>query len=211
MSLQNKELSGRDAVSLRFNFYRDGLGLSLLINVILVTLVIFELFYIYKIKTSPPPTAYFSVDGKGAIVPLASMSEPYLSESDVLDFASKAVRQSYTFDAENYRDRINDSAQYFTPEGHKDFVASMQIQIKYVVDNVLIGSAVPSGTAVLVNQGRSPNGIFAWKVKVPVVVTFRTQTSSSSVKRIVTVVVINRPTYETPYGVGISSFIAQDQ
>lgn len=196
-------------VGLKFNFYRDGVGMSVAANLLLILLVIIQFWYIGRITSAPKPTSYVYVDSHGVVLPAKTMSTPYLSESDILAFATKTVARSYTFDAENYRERMSELSDSFTPEGHKGFLVSMEAQIKYVVENTLIASAVPSGTPVLIETA-VVNGIFAWKVKVPVVVTYRTQGSSTSVKRIATLIIVNRPTYESKYGVGISSFIAKD-
>lgn len=195
---------------LRFSFYRDGFRALLMVSVLQVVAILVLIFMAAYFANRPAVREYFTVDNAGRIVKLEPMEKPYLTESALLSFASRAVSEVYTFDAENYRQVMNNAAQYFTPDGHVDFVKSMEPQIKYVVDGVLIGSGVPNGTPVIIDRGKAPNGVYAWKVKVPVVVTFRTQTTSSSVKRIVTLIIVNRATFETPYGVGISSFTAKD-
>lgn len=202
---------GLGSVLLRFNFYRDGLQASLTVNAILSLVIVILLYLVFHFANRPSEQRYFTVDAQGRIVKQQAMDAPYLTESALLDFAVRATTEAYTFDAENYRKALSDVGQYFTPEGHQSFLASMQPQIKYVVDKTLISSSVPSGTPVVSDRGVTPNGLYLWKVKVPVVVTFRTQTESSTVHRLVTIIIVNRPTFETPYGVGISSFIAVDQ
>lgn len=206
----NQKARGLDTISLKFNFYRDGLQAALLLAVILAITVVVQMFLMFHFANRPLEREYFTVDLQGRVVKQQPMSVPYLTESALLTYAARAVTEAYTFDADTYRKVLTDVGQYFTPDGHVEFLRSMQPQIKYVKDNVLIGSAVPSGTPVLSASGKGPNGVYAWKVKVPVVVTFRTRTASSTVRRIVTLIIVNRPTFETQYGVGISSFIAQD-
>lgn len=202
---------GLEAVVLKFNFYRDGLQASLSVSLVLAIIVAIQMFLMFHFANRPIEREYFTVDVQGRIVKQQPMNVPYLTESALLDFAVRAVSEAYTFDADNYRKELTNVRQYFTPEGHKAFIDSMQPQIKYVIDNTLIGTAVPSGTPILSDNGVGANGVFAWKIKVPVVVTFRTQKESSTVRRIVTLIIVNRPTFETPYGVGISSFVAVDQ
>ena len=208
---KNSKLRGLGAVGLRFDFYREGFTASLTVSVILAIAVIAQMFLISHLANRPVERQYFTVDNMGRLVQQKALNAPYMTESALLQFASRAVTDAYTFDAENYRKVFNDLSQYFTPEGNPAFIASMQPQIKYVLDKTLISSAVAGGTPVLVDQGVSPNGVWAYKIKVPVIVTFRTQTESSTVRRLVTLIVVNRPTFETPYGVGISSFLATDK
>ena len=208
---KNSKLRGLGAVGLRFDFYREGFTASLTVSVILAIAVIAQMFLISHLANRPVERQYFTVDNMGRLVQQKALNAPYMTESALLQFASRAVTDAYTFDAENYRKVFNDLSQYFTPEGNTAFIASMQPQIKYVLDKTLISSAVAGGTPVLVDQGVSPNGVWAYKIKVPVIVTFRTQTESSTVRRLVTLIVVNRPTFETPYGVGISSFLATDK
>ena len=201
---------GLPNVGMRFNFYKDGYTASLTINVVQTIAIVILILCVFHFANRPVEREYFSVDCTGRMQQQQPMDSPHLPESALLDYAVRSVSEGYTFDASNYRDVMTSVGKYFTPEGHADFLNSMQPQIKYVLDNVLIASAVADGTPVLSNSGRSPNGVFAWKIKVPIVVTFRTQTQSSTVKRIVTLVIVNRPTYETPFGVGISSWSAKD-
>lgn len=206
---------GSNAVGLRFSFYRDGFALSLLINFALSIILIGCFIFIYQLVKRPPESKYFTVDMKGNVVPIVPMNKPHMTESAILDFASKVVTESYTFDADNYRLALTNVQKYFTPDGYSAFQTSMQPQIKYVKDNVLIASSVPSGTPVLLKRGiissDADGDIVAWKIRIPVVVTYRTKTDSSTVKRTVQLVIVNRPTYESEFGVGVSSFQASDQ
>lgn len=210
-----KDSSGASIVSLRFDFYRDGLALSLMINLALAVLSICLGILVWNLAHRQPQTKYFSVDTRGVIVPLIPMNEPHMTDSAILELSAKVVAQSYTFDADNYRDAIMGVQQYYTSEGFEGFTKSMQAQIAYVKDNILIASAVPTGTPVLIKSGLINTGaggdVVAWKIRVPVLVTYRSKGDSSTVRRVVTLVIVNRPTYETPYGVGVSSFQAQDQ
>lgn len=208
--MSSKLDGGSEVVALRFNFYRDGLALSLAINVaqavLLVVVFCFAMFFANK----PPETKYFSVDAHGSVLTIVPMNEPHMSEGAILEFAAKAVSESYTFDADNYRSALMNVQKYFTPDGFAKFQESMQGQIKYVVDNVLITSTTPNGTPVLIKRGES-DGVTAWRIRVPVIATYRTKNESTSVKRLVTLVIVNRPSYETPYGVGVSSFQTEDK
>lgn len=204
--------SGRDVVMLRNEFYRDkfrmlattfpiisfALVVSLVLNVILVS--------------RKAERDYFSVDQAGRIVPIVALSEPYVTDSYLLNWVGETVARAYSFDAQNMKRQIGDLQPEFTPDGYNQYVDSLQSSgiLDFVKKNLLIVSATPRGIPVITRTG-AVAGAMIWQVQIPMLVQYRSNTKSAEKHLMVQLTVVRRQTIESPKGIGISQFIAVEK
>ena len=161
--------------------------------------------------TQKPEPQYFAAREDGSIIPLVPVSQPYLNETQISNFAVEAVTTALTMDFANWRDDLAAASEYFVrPEGWEAFLAAMDGSgvLDYVRVNRLVSTAV-ANSAVITGTGADENGIYSWRVQVPITVTY--QSSSEITRRDYTAdLIISRvPTWERSRGVAIRQIIVR--
>ena len=81
---------------------------------------------------------------------------------------------SYSF--VNYRKELQDASQYFTPEGWQQYQQSLRDarNLETVIAKKMVVTAAATGAPQITDQG-TLNGRYAWKVKIPMLLTYENQ------------------------------------
>jgi intracellular multiplication protein IcmL len=196
------------AVTMRNNFYRDGqrkmiviLLLSILGNFILASMLVY-------IITHPPAPKYFATSINGRITPLFPLNEPNQSDSAVLQWANQAAIAAFTYNFVNYRSELQASSGFFTAEGWDQFLNALKQSnnLEAVKAKKLIVSAVATRAPVILQKGIL-NGRFAWRVQMPVLVTYQSASEFTQQSNVVTMLISRVSTLNSPRGIGISQFV----
>lgn len=196
----------------RNNFYRDNYRraiaavlLMVIINVVLVAVIF------YQIATRPAPQ-YFATTNDGRIIPLYPLSEPIVSKQALLDYAAKAVVAAYNFDFVNYRKKLQDAQIYFTPDGWREFERALDASnnLKTVIADRLIATAVVTGTPVIQDE-RVVNGRYAWRIQMPVLITYESASKKIQQPVTVTLVVMRVSSLSVPRGIAIAQFYSSER
>lgn len=200
-----------ESVQLRNEFYRDKFRMLATATPILICALLLSLGMNFVLATRKPINHYFAVDGAGRIVPIRALSEPYVTDAYLASWVSEKVSRAYSMDPQNYRRQVSDLEPFFTPDGHQQYVNSLQTSgtIDVMTKNLLVLSGVPTGAPVVVSRGVA-DGVHFWKLQVPMLVEYRSSTKSAQKKRMVEVTVVRRQTIESAEGIGISQFVASD-
>lgn len=196
------------AVKLRNEFYRDGqrkiifaLLFSVLINFILASLLIYML-------THPPAPKYFATSISGRITPLYPLDEPNQSDSAVLQWANQAAIAAFTYNFVNYRDELQASSGFFTSDGWTQFLNALQQSnnLDAVKAKKLIVSAVATRAPIILQKGLL-NGVYSWRVQMPILVTYQSASEFSQQNNVVTMLITRVSTLNSPRGIGIAQFV----
>lgn len=196
------------AVTLRNNFYRDGqrktmlaLLVSMIVNFIMASLLVYLL-------TNPPPPKYFATSINGRITPLFPLNEPNQSDSAVLQWANQAAIASFTYNFVNFRDELQASSGFFTAEGWTQFLNALQQSnnLDAVKAKKLIVSAVATRAPIILQKGLL-NGVYSWRVQMPILVTYQSASEFSQQNNVVTMLITRVSPLNSPRGIGISQFV----
>ena len=196
-------------VAMRNAFYRDGqrkallsLIASMLANVILGLML-------FWIITHPPKPQYFATSINGRITPLYPLDEPNQTDSAVSQWANYAAIASFSYNFVNYREELQAASGFFTSEGWDSFLAALDRSnmLKGVVAKKLIVSAVATGAPVILKKGRILGGPYAWRVQMPILVTYQSSAMFTQENYLVTLLITRVSTLNSPRGIGISQFI----
>ena len=195
-------------VTLRNEFYRDNyrkVVAALLVSFFIILILAGALFYIV---TNPPAPRYFATTNDGRILPLIPFDRPNLSNSAVLEWANTAAAATYSYNFINYRQALQQAADYFTAEGKQMFFNAIKSSnnLTAVIAKKLIVSAVATGVPVVLEQGVML-GRYTWKVQIPMLITFQSASQFSQQSVTVTMVIVRVSTLESPRGIGIAQFI----
>lgn len=198
------------AVALRNAFYRDGqrkILISLIVSVIANLLLGGLLTYIL---THPPLPKYFATSINGRITPLYPLDKPNQSDSAVLQWANYAAIASFSYNFVNYREELQAASGFFTAEGWDGFTAALESSrmLTSVIAKKMIVSAVATRAPVILKKGQiMENGPYAWRVQMPILVTYQSSSVSAQENYIVTMLITRVSTLNSPRGIGITQFV----
>jgi intracellular multiplication protein IcmL len=140
---------------------------------------------------------------------LTALDQPNLSTDVLLHWAEEAATTAYTFDFYNYKQVMQTVRSYFTDAGYDGFLAALKASrtIEDVVSKKLVVSCVITGNPILLNEGATPDGTYAWQVQFPLLITYQSASEQAKQQMILTLLIARVPTLESPKGVGIASFV----
>jgi len=198
-----------ELVRLRNNFYRDNyrrvvgaLLLMIIINLLLVIMVFYQI-------TNRPSPQYFATSTDGRITPLYPLSEPMVAPNELLQWATRAAVAAYTYNFVNWREALQGVQNNFTSDGWKYFESALKssMTLETIMAKKLVASAVATGAPVILDQAVI-NGRYAWKVQLPLLVTYQSSTEQIQQSLVITMVVSRVPTIDIPRGIAIVSFVS---
>lgn len=157
-----------------------------------------------------PERRYFATDPQGGIRELVPLERPIQSMHEVLNWATGAITQAYTMNFANYQQSLQESRPNFTPGGWIGFEEALRANgvIDAIVRGKYVATAVPQEAPVVVAQG-IVDGRYAWKIQVPIMITYESASQRTSQRALVTATVVRRSEQEHPRGLGIAQVIAQ--
>lgn len=193
----------------RNDFYRDNyrkVVAALLFCMLIMLILGSTLVYLFM---NPPPPRYFATSVDGRITPLIPLNQPNISQSALLQWANTAAISAYTYNFVNYRQALQSASENFTPDGWAAFMQALQSSnnLTAVTAKKLVVSAVATGAPVILQQGVL-NGAYAWRVQMPMLVTYQSASQFSRQSIIVTMLVTRVSTLNSPQGIGIAQFVA---
>jgi intracellular multiplication protein IcmL len=196
------------AVKLRNEFYRDShrkVISALLLSVVIIIALGSALTYLV---THPPQPQYFAISSDGRLTPMVSLDQPNISQSALLQWANTAAIAAYTYNFVNFRQELQAASEFFTPDGWKAFLDALNRSnnLSAVTTKKLVVSAVATGAPVILQEGIL-NGVYAWRVQMPMLVTYQSASQFSQQAVTVTMLINRIPTLNSARGIGIAQFV----
>ncbi len=153
----------------------------------------------------PSPT-YFATDPKGRITPLTPVSEPYLTDAQVISFAAEAITRSMTISFSGWRQDLTQARHYFElPDGWNSFVNALESSnyLQYIRERRLNSSAIVQG-AVITNRGSDARGRHSWILQLQMSVTYESAQQTARDNYMVEMRLVRLPNWEVPAGIGVA-------
>src|SRR3990167_10591649 len=177
-------------VQLRNDFYRDNyrrVMLALLSAIVVMMVLVLVLLYVVA---HPPSPKYFATYPDGRIMPLVPLNEPNMPQPALLEWANEAATAAFTYDFGNYREALQAASQYFTPDGWRDFMnqLSSSTNLNAVITKKLVVKATATGAPVILQEGLL-NGVYAWRVTMPMVIVYESASQVAQQNVIVTMLI----------------------
>lgn len=202
-----------DPLMLRSNFYRDNYRILSYVTFALILTIMGLMAWIFWERTHKPEQRFYATTNDGKLIRLSPLNQPNLTTASLLDWVKEAATTAYNFNFGNYQEVIRNMKVYFTDAGYENYVAA--ITQKNIIDEVrtkrLVVFAVTTGTPVILKEGPTSEGIYAWQVQMPMLVTYQSAASQRKQKLILTLIIARRPTLESPKAIGIASFIVRER
>jgi len=198
-----------ELIRARNEFYRDNYRkvFSALLLMIVVNIILLGIIY-YQI-TNPPSPKYFATTSDGKIIKLQPLNRPVIAPQVLLQWASMAAVEAYTYNFANYREAFQNLQNKFTLDGWKNFERALKASrmLETVIAKKLVVTAVATGTPVILDQG-VVNGRHVWKVNMPMLVTYQSASEVTQSPLVVTMIVSRVSPINYPDGIAIVSYVA---
>ncbi len=184
---------------------------SLLGNAVLATaLTISGLGHLWTL-THPPTPEYFATTADGRLIPLIPISEPYVPQEVLLTWAAQAVTTAYTLDYVHQKEQLSRMRDLFTAQGFNSHRKALETSGLWtaVAERRLVTQVVPTAPPLVTNQGVI-GGRYAWKLEVPIRITYQGASSVSLPQdNIAEVLIVRMPTHELPRGYAIHQLVTR--
>lgn len=196
---------------LRNDFYRDGFRLLVIAIPLLLVLLVAAGMSIHTLLNRPADRTYFTIDQENRVVKIVGLREPFITDSKLLDWVSERVIRSTRLDPLNLVAQVNDLRSDYTKEGFEGLQQALVESgtVEMMQRKVLVMSGTLTGAPVILKQGVE-NGIYTWRVRMPMLIDFKSAAAANQRKRVVDVVVVRRHTVENPSGIAISQSVWRD-
>lgn len=200
--------SALELVILRNAFYRDNYRRALLalLAVIMANILLAGAIF-YKFITPPPPQ-YFAATPDGRIIDVHPLSDPVVTDSFVVQWAANEVRASFSQDYMHWRKQLQDVSSSFTPGGWKYFLQSMQQSnnLKTLTSQKMVSDAQVTGAPQIIEK-QVVDGHYAWKIQLPILVTYANKDKTIPMPMDVTLIVMRMPVKDYPQRIAINNFL----
>jgi len=176
----------------------------------LIALIAILLASIIWLATRTVEPKYFSVDMQGRIRELTALNRPMPSNDQVINWVATAVTKAHTLSFASYQQQLDEMKFNFTPEGWRGFEDALRRAgfLDSLIKSKYITSASPTGAPIIAAEGLVGE-VYAWRLQVPLVVSFQSASSRESRSLMIEVTVVRRPETENPVGLGIAQFVAR--
>ena len=195
----------------RNNFYRNAFRsmVGALVFMLLVCIVLIMILGYLIINTQKP--AYYATSNDGKLVQLTALSTPAMTRADLLDWAARIAVETYNYNYVNYRRQLEVLRPNFTASGYNAFVKSLRLTgtLDKVIDEKLRSMAVATGVAVILEHGII-GGKYAWKVELPVLVTYESASGATERRSLIVTMIISRvSTLDAVKGIAVAQFFSR--
>lgn len=196
--------------SLNLTYRRLGLAAAVSVLAAVVSVGSF-----LAVTGKPTPPQYIPMTEDGRLLPLIPLNKPNLDDGAIGAFALKAVRDLNNYDYLGWKTQILRGQNYFTPEAWKAYYQEFESTniLNTVEARKMIVVAQPSGNVVIENRGLGDDGVYLWRVAVPLEIRYVDhlseqggQTASLSSKGKATLYIRRVPTTLSPQGIAIRAY-----
>ena len=117
----------------------------------------------------PVPPQYIPITQDGRLLPLIPLNKPNVDDGAVGQFALEAVRDLNNYDYLSWQTQVLRGQPHFTPVAWKEYIAQFEATniVRTVEARKMIVIGRPSGNLEIQNRGLSPEGVFTWRIAVP--------------------------------------------
>ena len=195
-------------IGLRDYFYRDSFKkvLAILFGALLIALFLAGLVTYYF--TSKPWPVFFAVEAQWQVQPPVTITKPFVSKADLLQWTSEIVPSLFNIDFLNYDADVAALANNFTANGWqvyqnqlKNFAAKDRME-----QNHSFISARATDAPAIVNRGLL-SGRYAWLINLPIKIDYYNLKTNDTRAVTFQVLVVRVPTDKNLIGIAIDDIV----
>lgn len=201
-----------EVVLARQAFYQESYR-KLALAVVLLSLLavaLASLNYHYLSHRKRPPE-FFAMTCDGNFATLTPLSQPYVTDAQLLAWANKVLTSVYSFDFVHYREQLEKVSHSFNSAGWRSFgeVFRKARNLETVLSKRLLVSAEPTAAPTITRRG-VVSGRYTWQVSMPILVTY--QNSDTNIQQALDVIInVTRVSMQqNPDGIAVAQYIASE-
>lgn len=212
----NNNQDALQAIILRNSFYQRLYYLALsaiALSIIIIGLLIAQIVYLLQHPVRP---LYFATDDLSRLIKVVPVGRPSMTTQQIIAWAKEGVVAAYTYDYMNFRSQLQSAQKFFTSYGWREYMKGLTDSNNLIAltERKLIASAKVVGEPKIINEGLLKNGLYAWEMEMPVLVTFWGPPYDDKSYRVnnpymVTVLIQRQPALQSYKGLGIVQLIAR--
>lgn len=145
-----------------------------LASMLSVIAAVVSLVVLFLVAGKPVPPQYIPVTKDGRLIPLIPLNRPNADDGVIGEFALQAVSELNNYDYLNWQVQVPRAQRRFVPASWKTYLAEFEGTniIRTVRDRKMIVVGRPAGSIEIQNQGLDPQGVYVWRVAVPITITY---------------------------------------
>lgn len=164
---------------------------------------------IFAVPLFQPTYTYYAKTPENTRQRMVGLSMPNLTNKAVLSWAETAITEIMTFGFGNFQEHLKNQRYRFTPEGWDAFARAFDMLGigQAFSEQRLVVTTVPANTAVISRQGATSDGIYEWKIQMPINLTYATNNNvTRQAKNVVQLTLVRIPASQNPAGIGIKGW-----
>lgn len=197
-------------VKIHEEFYRDHFRQVVLVMSLAALAIILVIATSVYLFISKPPPVTFGVAKEWRVQAPVPIDQPYLADSDVLQWVANTIPKSFDFNFLHLDEQLEDLKQYYTDNGYEIFLAQLKNRFEKqdVMKFKLFLRAEPTAAPSILNQGIL-SGRYAWWVQIPIKISYAGMRVKPEVKMVLQVLVVRTETTNNLTGILIDNVIAE--
>ena len=124
--MKNGNNGALELIVMRNAFYSDGYRRALIVLLVIVAVNCILAGTIFYKLINPPQPQYFATTNDGRMINWHPLNDPVVTDDYVLQWATNAVRKSFSLDYQHWRQQLEDASSNFTSLGWKYFLQSLK-------------------------------------------------------------------------------------
>jgi intracellular multiplication protein IcmL len=156
-----------------------------------------------------PTYRYFSISAEAKIDILVPLDAPNMTNQALMSWETNSVTEIMTLGFGNFEHQIVSQRQRFTAKGWLSFTEAIRNNemLKAFKERQLVLTTVPSDVPVITEQGQGLDGVYYWKIQMPIIMTYMTNNNmTKQEKNIISLTITRVPTRENSGGIAIKTW-----
>jgi len=197
-----------ELVVLRNAFYRDHYRRAIIAFFLLVIINCLLVGTIFYKVSHPPKPQYFATTSDGRMINWHPLTDPVVANRFVTQWSANAVRQAFSLDFIHWRHQLQTASGNFTNYGWKTFLAALKSSnnLNTLTSLKMVSNATITGAPKIL-QEEIVDGHYAWKVQMPILVTYTNNQKTIPMPMSVTLIVLRVPVQTNPDRIAINNFL----
>lgn len=161
---------------------------------------------------NPPKPSFFRFDGRNPPQPLVALDSPIVDDTELLQWAVKAVLAVYSVNYHDYPEQLNTAGRRFTANGWNSFAQTYKETGNLeAMKRSRLTCFGQSQRAALIREVKVLRGRLAYDVQFPVIQTCQNTQSENTKRLMMTALVVRTDIDEHPDGLAIDQLVADEQ
>lgn len=190
-------------------YQKDHLWLQYVVIALILSSIGALILFGYLQHVAAPTPKFFKVTQDKQVIQPVALTQPFLASNELLNWFTKTIQESYSFNYHNVRAVIKNVRGYYTKNGHKSYSVILRDynNLSAILKHQLVLTVMPLDVPKILKE-QIINGRYAWKVEIPILLTYQSKGILTTREHTITAFIIRVPAKESSQGVQIAQMIS---